>query len=793
MNARRLAVWIAAAAALAALPEAYAASSRVARPSRVAIIDTERRLDVGQINLRVRNDGMIGYDPDNGAAGLEYPKGSARFAIYAAGLWLTAKVGAEMRGALAQYETEYGPGVMVQSLWTDPLHSDYRVYKMARWSGDPQDSAQVMRNPAEIASDPNLDPLLHHGWSEYIARAAPYGAPVRTYRLPVTVTLDPADSVDVLGPDVQGDQMLWCVYNDADPAKHVFQGGETAPLAIEVHQTVYSYQYESTVFVRYQLINKGVNLLDSLLIGFWADPDVGSSFDDRIGSDSALALVYVYNGHYQDVVYGTSPPALGLTLPRSLAGIPSAYAFTGPLKPQDPQNIVETRHQMLGLENDGLPKRDPEGNPSRYWFSGDAAHGTGWLDPTLADRRMLITVGPVTMAPGDTQTVEVVIKISQGTDNLSSVAKLLCETEQMMAPYLPNPPDIVCLDSVAQSCPRDVAFWQEQCASLSPNDLLRIAQCVDESSTVLSWPGMEEFFCANINSTAHDPFSEVHRQLIVFLANVCAAKLGIVPISYGTAFLGPGIEMWSRTVGARTVAEMAAPATTTPCHCADSLLSAVTLLPQDDPVRLEAYRVIATELSAVNHGFGLGPTCAEAQGALPSLVSAMPTDNGVEATWNTGSAGDVLAAVERLDGGVWTEHWQGFPIAGMVAFTDPDAEPGQIYHYRIVINPDGREQAFAAAEVVTPAGPDPIPLSFGVKVIANPGELVQLVLSTPSNGPATVELFDLNGRLIERQHSKLTPGHTTVSIGGPSLGAGIYLVRVRQGARSSSAKAVIVR
>ncbi|MEI4927615.1 hypothetical protein Q8G50_34415, partial [Klebsiella pneumoniae] len=77
-------------------------------------------------------------------------------------------------------------------------------YKVARFTGNSADTAHVDRSSDDLAADPNLDPLVHHSWSEYIAGAAPYGAPTRYYHLNEAA---PDDSV--LGPDILGDQMLW--------------------------------------------------------------------------------------------------------------------------------------------------------------------------------------------------------------------------------------------------------------------------------------------------------------------------------------------------------------------------------------------------------------------------------------------------------------------------------------------------------------------------------------------------------------------------------------------------------
>src|SRR5262249_19408500 len=113
------------------------------------------------------------------------------------GLWLGCVVNNLPRVVVGEYSQEFGAGAMLGALPDDPSAPQYIVYKVARWTGNPSDSSHVDRTAAELAADPQLDPLLHHSWGEYLAGAAPYGAPTRIYRLPVTSTPDPTDSVDV--------------------------------------------------------------------------------------------------------------------------------------------------------------------------------------------------------------------------------------------------------------------------------------------------------------------------------------------------------------------------------------------------------------------------------------------------------------------------------------------------------------------------------------------------------------------------------------------------------------------
>src|SRR5262249_45930988 len=55
-------------------------------------IDASQRIDVNQVSMVVTNFGAIAFDTQDGAAGLEYPKGSGKTAVFAAGPWLGASV-----------------------------------------------------------------------------------------------------------------------------------------------------------------------------------------------------------------------------------------------------------------------------------------------------------------------------------------------------------------------------------------------------------------------------------------------------------------------------------------------------------------------------------------------------------------------------------------------------------------------------------------------------------------------------------------------------------------------------
>src|SRR5262249_26457115 len=153
-----------------------------------------------------------------------------------------------------EYDQEYRPGRVVGGVADPPGDPRLIVYKVLPWKGVPADTDHV-ENPYASA-DRGEDPLVHHSWSEYMNGAVPFGAPHKTWMI---------NGTPVEGPDVIGDQMLWCVYNDLDPDAHTNEAGSTAPLGIQIEQTTFAFDRKGplgdAVFIKYKVKNVGGNTL----------------------------------------------------------------------------------------------------------------------------------------------------------------------------------------------------------------------------------------------------------------------------------------------------------------------------------------------------------------------------------------------------------------------------------------------------------------------------------------------------------------------------------------------------
>jgi len=250
-------------------------------PGMSLILDTNTFLWINSIFCVVYNNGNFGYD-DAGEFGKTdgwyYPFGSEKddkSVIYAAGIWVGAKVGSETRVAIAEFSSEFVPGPMKDGTFQQD-QARFRVFKIG-------DGSNRDLSPYDDSRD-------RAGWP------AEDGAPV-----------------DENGdPAMLGNQMCWSVYNDASEVGH--SNMQTNPLGIEIQQSTFGFAakgpLDNVMFMKYTIINKGSNTLDSTFISLWADPDIGDASDDFVGCDTLLSLGYAYNDG-ADTDYGSSPPAVG--------------------------------------------------------------------------------------------------------------------------------------------------------------------------------------------------------------------------------------------------------------------------------------------------------------------------------------------------------------------------------------------------------------------------------------------------------------------------------------------------
>lgn len=409
MRINRTLIFLACLALLTSAAWAVSSQTGKMQSSQTAqIIDHETYLDINNLLCFVYNDGNFAYDNANvfgKTDGLYFPRGTKKTVIYDAGIWIGAKVDGETRLAIAEYSSEFRQGPMSGGTYL-PDSPDFKVFKINR--GDTPES-----NP------------------DYANWPSSMGAPV-----------------DSLGnPALLGDQMCWAVYNDADRSEHNNDAAGTEPLGVEIQQSTFAYGRSGSlgqvIFMKFLIINKGGNTLDSTFVSLWADPDLGDASDDLVGCDTTLSVGYCYNEAGGDGIYGAAPPAVGFDFFQGpvvegeaedsalfqgewvygMKNLPMT-SFNKYINGTDPHSFVDTYNYMKGLKPNGDPVVDPEGDTTTFNVAGDPVAGTGWLDENAADRRYMMTSGPFTMLPGDTQEVVAAIVVGQGADRLKSITAM---------------------------------------------------------------------------------------------------------------------------------------------------------------------------------------------------------------------------------------------------------------------------------------------------------------------------------------------------------------------------------
>ncbi|MFA7361936.1 MAG: T9SS type A sorting domain-containing protein [Candidatus Kapaibacterium sp.] len=403
-------------------------------------------LNVNNLSAYFQNTGIFDQNTtSNNSPGLEWSKGSGRYANFTAGLCIGCGINGQYAQVMASYKGEYAPGMFQNNVWT--TNADFKMY--------------TVRMGDNASNNPD-----YANWYKMV----PYGAPYKDVNNNGVYD----DGIDIPGMPNASQTIFECM-GDGDPSQRSpgegFGGGITSPLlGAEIHFISWAYStpgIEDVQFISYTIINKGTARWDSTFTGIVADPDLGDALDDYIGCDTLLNLGYCYNADNNDgsgspPTYGASPPAFGMDYFRSpinkvtgdTLGITSFLFFTStssmpPPCESDPNGEpVPAYHYLQGMKKDRTPFMDITNTPpkrTKFAYSGDPETGVGWTeykgsmqncngDTTgmifsvnpPGDRRMVFNSGALDFAvnPGDTQRIVLSQFVQRGSDNKNSVTML---------------------------------------------------------------------------------------------------------------------------------------------------------------------------------------------------------------------------------------------------------------------------------------------------------------------------------------------------------------------------------
>ena len=426
-----------------------------------AMAAVERTIwDGNQISTWHSNNGNIVDHHLTGNAGLEWPKGGGKTAVFCSGLWLASGKSREpggdweeeIRTAAAEYTVEFVPGTIDGE--SGHIYEIHRVELEAFLNNDYATYSQMSAEIPVTIVDERVTITVQFPTDDFKNWPVDHGAPWVDANGDGEYNIEDGDY-----PDILGDQFHWYVMNDGDAAIHTPLWG-TVPMRVEIQTSVFGYNQAGALgnilFTRWVIINKGSTELDSVFVSIWHDDDVGDAEDDFVGCDTSKSLGYTYN-EGEDSHYGVEVPAVGADFfqgplvqsagdsasiltwsadssyyVREVLGykmLPltsfAKYINGDPLY-QDPETSEEAYRYMNGLVGlTGEPFVDPTtGEPSVFVHPGDPVAGTGWIDYDSGDRRYLMTSGPFYLGPGDIQEVVGCIIIAGGSNWAKSITKL---------------------------------------------------------------------------------------------------------------------------------------------------------------------------------------------------------------------------------------------------------------------------------------------------------------------------------------------------------------------------------
>jgi hypothetical protein len=360
--------------------------------------------------------------------------------IYDHGPWLVGKINGDSVLSIIQWWKgwNYSPGPIIDGQAAMLIHPEdslkYRVYKISK--GDDETNPDYAEWPEEFGAptDQNGDPL------------------------------------------VLGDQTLWTAFNSYDSTVIILGSswfGELGIVPLEFHQTVFGRQgnsndeqdiFSNTVFIEWEIINKGSYSIDSAYFGFWSDIDFADLVNDNLPAvDTINQIGYCWAAN--ETVNEAVPPAVGYVLlygpkvhsPGNTAifkgreisnsknlklsafkGIADDSLFGDSLY-APVTSVTEAQNVARGLTSNGFPIIDPVTNqPTAFPFSGDPVTGQGWLYThwVSGGAGLVFFSGPFTIAPNDTQWVMMAVVPGLGSSNLNSVTQMRRKAEILRSlPY----------------------------------------------------------------------------------------------------------------------------------------------------------------------------------------------------------------------------------------------------------------------------------------------------------------------------------------------------------------------
>jgi hypothetical protein len=403
---------------------------------------SEYWLEVGNVNARIFNNAPIGWRPNANSSGYFVPPEETASPLFTSSFIAAGQINDELRVA----GSSYGP----YEMWPGPVPSG----EAANWDCTPFNrfwmlDRQTDFQPSDAVPAPTQAIL---NWPVDL------GAPFIDRNGVPGYQPEEGDY-----PVMFGDRQLWWIMNDRGNDHTRFN---TDPLGIEVRASAFGFDAQNDLgnvtFYRYEVTNKGPEIIHDLTLGMYADLQIGFYNDDRAGTDTTLAMWYQFNSDNEDEGkmdgYGSSPPAAGFavmdlrhsagTLPSDFDLPPShnlaATAFMGGGGAVgDPGNATQLYNVMTGRWKDGSIRREGgrwghesfggTGKPMPFFMPGDPLTGAFWSELNIDGngtameplwRTGIMATPTFDLGPDEWASVTFALVWARGSDHMDAVTQL---------------------------------------------------------------------------------------------------------------------------------------------------------------------------------------------------------------------------------------------------------------------------------------------------------------------------------------------------------------------------------
>lgn len=234
-------------------------------------------------------------------------------------------------------------------------------------------------------------------------------------------------------PDVPFDQNHYIVYNDDNNPPDPLGGKR---LKVEV-ETMISTTNKSDIptpglfLLNVTIRNKSEHTYDDFYVGFNADFDIEFEFDDYVGCDTLLDMIYGFSKNDRDTdpnTYMKSTPSVGFVfLNQELGGFMALDHGNNPWS--NPQTTSEAYNLLRSQFRDSVPLtyggNGYGGNvPVKFAFPGSPDIPNQWnpydAGDSLVDRIALASFGPFRIEPEDEICLDIGVLYAFGSDDLPS-------------------------------------------------------------------------------------------------------------------------------------------------------------------------------------------------------------------------------------------------------------------------------------------------------------------------------------------------------------------------------------